>query len=126
VQQIALAVVGDGGRWLVGQRAQDQTLGGLAEFPGGKVRLGESPQDAAVRECWEETGLAVEVTGRFAPREHEYAHGRLELHFFRCRPTGAGAPLPPFRWVETADLAALEFPAANRPILAELLRERAP
>ncbi len=126
MQQIAVAVVGDGGLWLVGQRAQNQTLGGLAEFPGGKVRPGESPQDAAVRECQEETGLAVEVTGRFAPLVHEYSHGRLELHFFRCRPMGNGAPQPPFRWVETEDLAALQFPAANRPILAELLAEQAP
>lgn len=123
-QQIAVALVCDGGRCLVGQRAQNQTLGGLAEFPGGKVRPGESPQEAAIRECQEETGLAVEVTGRFAPVEHEYSHGRLELHFFRCRPTGTDAPLPPFRWVEMADLAALEFPAANRPILAELLGAR--
>lgn len=35
---------------------------GLWTFPGGFVDFDETPGEAAVRECWEETGLAVEIT----------------------------------------------------------------
>jgi ADP-ribose pyrophosphatase YjhB (NUDIX family) len=47
---------------------------GAWTFPGGFVDFDESPAEAAVRECWEETGLAVEITGLLdviAGQEHE-------------------------------------------------------
>ncbi len=122
---IAVAVVCHEGRYLVGRRAKDQTLAGKAEFPGGKVVPGESPADAAVRECREETGLEIAVTGAFDPIVHTYAHGTLELHFFRCRLVAAGAPWAPFAWVTAEDLTQLHFPAANQSILAALAAEQA-
>ena len=125
IQQIAVAVVRHEGRYLVGQRAKDQTLAGKAEFPGGKVLPGESPAEAAVRECREETGLEVEISGSFDPIVHTYPHGTLELHFFRCRLAAAGSPRAPFAWAPTEDLARLHFPAANRAILTALAAEEA-
>jgi len=124
---IAIAVVEHEGQVLIGRRADEIDLGGLWEFPGGKIGADETPEQAAVRECREETGLEVEVVLLDSIVEHQYdrpdrAQLAVQLHFFRCRPrTGKLAPLlAPFRWVDTRDLGHYEFPTANRAILNKL------
>ena len=87
--RIAIAVVERNGRFLVGQRPPGKPLAGFAEFPGGRVEAGETPEQAAIRECFEETGLSVAVVGRYDGRLHDYAHDRVHLHFFACRIAGA-------------------------------------
>lgn len=121
---VAIAVVQHEGRFLVGTRPAGVPLAGMAEFPGGKVQAGESPVEAAARECLEESGLMVEVGGEYFSTVQQYDHGLLEVHFFRCRVVGdKPAPHAPFRWVDAAELASLDFPAANGPLTEILLRE---
>jgi mutator protein MutT len=79
---IAIAVVERQGSVLIGLRPGETALGGLWEFPGGKVESGETPASAAIRECLEETGLLVRVVAPLETIEHDYAHGRLRLEFF--------------------------------------------
>ena len=115
---IAIAVVEQEGQYLIGQRPAGVALGGLWEFPGGKVLANESPIHAAIRECLEETGLAVEVVGEYPRHEHHYEHGAVQLHFFRCRlPDPMVKPRWPFRWVPRAELSHYEFPAGNNELL---------
>jgi 8-oxo-dGTP diphosphatase len=120
--RIAIAVVEYDGRFLVGQRSPDVPLAGLWEFPGGKVEPRETPEQAAARECLEETGLTVRVEAEFPRVGHDYAHDRVELHFFRCTPLDPNhPPREPFRWVAAAQLAELQFPEANRAIVNHLV-----
>ena len=139
--QVAIAVVQQNGKFLVGIRPDGKPLAGFAEFPGGKVDVGETPERAAVRECFEESGLCVEAIEKYFSTIHRYSHGLLEIHFFHCRlvteclpntplPDGrssvgtASPPLtPPFRWVSADELATLQFPAANRELTQLLLRQ---
>jgi 8-oxo-dGTP diphosphatase len=58
------AAIIDDGRLLAAQRAAPRELAGGWEFPGGKVNLGEDDQDALVRECREELGVAVKLRER--------------------------------------------------------------
>ena len=118
---IAIAVVEHDGQYLIGLRPEGVALAGLWEFPGGKVHPGESAAQAAVRECREETGLAVEVVAELDTVDHQYEHGQVELHFFRCRPVDAfQKPDARFRWVPASELPAYEFPAANCQLVARL------
>jgi 8-oxo-dGTP diphosphatase len=120
---IAIAVVEHNGKFLIGRRPDDVPLPNLWEFPGGKIKSGESAQQAAARECLEETGLEIEVGEEFPPVHHRYSYGELLLRFFRCHPRDpALAPHARFRWVVAADLANYEFPAANASLLAMLAR----
>ncbi len=118
---IAIAVVEHDGKFLIGLRPDGVALAGLWEFPGGKVQADETAAQAAVRECREETGLAVEVVAELDAVVHEYEHGQVELHFFRCRPLDASQkPDARFHWVPAAELTAYEFPAANCQLVARL------
>jgi mutator protein MutT len=123
---IAVAVVRQDGHVLIGQRPTGAPLAGLWEFPGGKVEPGETPQQAAARECLEESGIAVEIHGSFPKVTHDYDHARVELFFFDCRPKQpVPMPEPPYKWISVADLADYCFPAANALLIALLVNEAA-
>ncbi|MHB0958223.1 MAG: (deoxy)nucleoside triphosphate pyrophosphohydrolase [Pirellulaceae bacterium] len=120
---VAIAVVEHKERFLVGKRSANRPLGGLWEFPGGKIESDEPPREAAVRECREETGLRVDVTHCLLVHKQEYPHAEITLHFFACHlHDPESAPLYPFQWVTRQELAQLQFPAGNRPLL-QLLAE---
>lgn len=135
-QQIAVAVVRRGDEYLIGQRPPGVPLAGLWEFPGGKVHSGETPAQAAVRECREETGVDVTIIDALALVRHAYPHGELEIHYYACEPAacsaaaphGAAAPRGGFQWTLAARLAQCEFPAANAQIIAGIVarHERRP
>ena len=122
--RIGIAVVEHDGRFLVGIRSEDGPLAGYAEFPGGKCHADESAAECAIRECCEETGLRVDVTGPLLSREYEYPHGKVELHFFLCTPAAGSAHVPShagFRWVLAPDLPTLRFPPANDVVIDRLV-----
>jgi mutator protein MutT len=118
---IAIAVVENDDRFLIGQRPPGVVLAGFWEFPGGKVRQHESTNEATVRECREETGIDVEVVGTYGERLHKYDHGVVHLHFVACRPRDPlQPPYSPFRWVMRQDLSRYPFPPANDELLTVL------
>ena len=124
-QQIAVAVVERRGQYLSGLRPDGATLAGYWEFPGGKVAPGETAEQAACRECLEETGLEVRVSGQYLTVDYSYPHGPVRLHFFACSPTAQRRPLPErFRWVATSQLHEYRFPPANAALLEQLLSGR--
>jgi len=103
-------------RWLVHRRPAGGLLGGLWEFPGGKVEPGERPEDAARREWTEETGLPPPRLRRVGTLVHDYTHFRVRLHLWRgALPSGAGRPPTPpaHRWVTEAEFGALPRPRAT-------------
>jgi mutator protein MutT len=115
---VAIAVVEQDGRYLVGRRSAHLPLGGLWEFPGGKVEVGETPREAAIRECQEESGLRVRASHCLLVHQQAYEHATITLHFIACElcdPTTP--PHTPFEWIARGDLTQLQFPAGNAPLL---------
>ncbi len=135
-QQIAVAVVMAHGKVLVGRRAAPP-YAGYAEFPGGKLEQGESPEQAAVRECLEETGIDVVADRVLSETHHAEPDLRLRLTFVLCRLTShdtdrrregnnaCPVPLPPFEWIDAKMLSRRRFPPANRRVLDDLMQRLA-
>ncbi len=128
VQVVGAAVVrgdtADGREVLVAQRGSGP-LAGLWEFPGGKVEPGEDHEAALVRECAEELGVTVapEAFLGEVPLDGAVAGGApgtSTLRVWSARLV-AGEPVAhehrDLRWVRAADLEALDWIAADRPLL---------
>ncbi len=121
--QISVAVVRRRGRVLIGRRPDEGLLGGLWEFPGGKMEPGETPAEAAARELREEMCIDVAIGDLIAVVPHAYSHFRITLHAFDAAwvdGTPCGRAVSEWRWVRPAELAEYAFPAANRTILDRL------
>ncbi len=120
---IASGLVWRDGRLLIGRRPRDGLLGGLWEFPGGKVEAGEALAAACVREVAEETGLAVRLVEPFMSIDHAHTHFRLTLHLFHCE-AGPGRlsarGTEALRFVPLGHLDRYPFPRANRKALDAL------
>ena len=122
ITPIAVAVVTDSDRVLIGRRPAGVVLPGLWEFPGGKIARGETPAQAAARECQEEAGLEVVAGRTLDATQYTYDHGTISIHFVACKPSHAEAPIqPPFRWVARQELGNYEFPAANAKVVRLLI-----
>jgi A/G-specific adenine glycosylase len=109
--------------YFIQRRPDEGLLGGLWEFPGGKVEANESIEDACRRELKEELGVDVDVGRPIASIEHAYSHFRITLHAFACR-LRPESSLPetsqPSTWVTREEMTTYAFPRANRKLMAYL------
>jgi A/G-specific adenine glycosylase len=120
---IAVAVVRRRDRVLIGKRPPEGLLGGLWEFPGGKIEPGESPEEAAGRELREEMCIEAAIGRPIAVVPHAYSHFRITLHAFEATWTSGepcGDAVSEWKWVQPDELGNYAFPAANRPVLEQI------
>lgn len=118
----AVVALGWRGRWLVQPRPLRGLLGGLWEFPGGKIRPGERPIAAARRELNEETGVEVDVLEPRGIVHHGYSHFTVDLHLFEGVLPDTARPRvrPPARWLTPAEFEGRPRPTATVRALALL------
>ncbi len=118
----AVVALHDGERWLVQRRSEAGLLGGLWEFPGGKIEPGETPPAAARRELTEETGATVGPLIPVGIVRHGYSHFAVELHVFAGSPRRTPRLSVRRRWATTAEIGRLPLPRATEKIVALLPR----
>ena len=121
----ACALVDADGRVLLAKRPPGRPLAGLWEFPGGKVELGERPEQALVRELREELGIDVEERC-LAPltfASHGYDTFHLLMPLYVCRRwegTPAAREGQELAWVRPVRLGDYAMPPADEPLRAML------
>jgi len=82
--QVAAAVIVKDDKALIDLRSSTGLLGGLWEFPGGKVEDGETLPEALIRELREELGVEVAVGEALGVYRHAYTHFKVTVHTFRA------------------------------------------
>jgi len=111
---------------LLARRPSHGLLGGLWEFPGGKLQDGEDLPACLKREICEELGVDIHVGEAFGIYRHAFTHFRVTLHAFLCRLQG-GTPQPleasEICWVKPVDLAAYPMGKIDRQIASRLVNQ---
>ena len=122
---VVCGVIGNGeGEYLACLRPAGKHLGGLWEFPGGKVDLGESPEHALARELREELAVGVEVGQPLSPVIWDYAERTIRLLPFFCVITQGelrALEHEALRWCHPTEFWEIPWADADIPILRELI-----
>jgi 8-oxo-dGTP diphosphatase len=122
----AAALVDPDCRVLIAQRPQNKTLGGLWEFPGGKVEMDERPEQSLIRELNEELGIVVDEAC-LAPltfASFAYPDFHLLMPLYICRRWKGFATArehQALKWVRSKELRAYPMPPADAPLIAALI-----
>jgi 8-oxo-dGTP diphosphatase len=122
---VACALVDEDNRVLIAKRPGDKHMGGLWEFPGGKVEENETPEEAIIRELAEELGIDV-TQSCLAPltfASHDYDQFHLLMPLYICRQWNGEVEAKEgqeLTWVRANRLSGYEMPPADEPLKATL------
>lgn len=123
---VACALIDADKRILLAQRPEGKTLAGLWEFPGGKIDAGERPEQALIRELWEELGITVKEAC-LAPltfASYAYPDFHLIMPLYVCRRWDGSVvskESQALKWVMPRDLRNFAMPPADEPLIAPLI-----
>ena len=121
--QVVAALIWHEDRFLACQRPAHKARGLLWEFVGGKVEIGETPQEALIRECREELNVEIEVGDIFMEVEHVYPDLTVQLILFHARiQSGKIQKIEhnDIRWITVDEIDSLPFCPADEEILLRI------
>ena len=122
---IAVGVVFKNGKVLITRRKAEGLLGGLWEFPGGKIKDGESAAAACIREIREEVNLDVQIERHLAQVKRAYTHFKIVMDVFCCKYVSGRVYLrgpAAFRWIRLDEYKNYPFPKANHKFIPLLMK----
>jgi 8-oxo-dGTP diphosphatase len=123
---VAAAVILKNDKVFIAKRSQAAHQGGLWEFPGGKVEVGETAQQALKRELLEEIGIEINDAKHFIAIPFQYSDKSVLIDVFLVTdfmrdPWGKEGQLT--QWSDIEELKRLSFPEANKVIIDRLCEE---
>jgi A/G-specific adenine glycosylase len=121
---VTAAVIHQDGKIMIAQRPSQGLLGGLWEYPGGKLQPGEDLPACLQREIEEELDAGICVGAEVGVYRHAYTHFRVTLHAFHCALKDGSRPRPvqvqDLRWVTLDELSGYPMGKIDRQITRDL------
>jgi len=121
--QVTAALIWIEERVLIAQRGRGKRFACQWEFPGGKVRPGESPEECLRREIKEELNLEIRVDRHCCTVNHRYPDFDIELIAFWCSIMAGDLRLmehEQVRWISLAEASQYDFVEADLKVIAAL------
>ncbi|MCP4646570.1 MAG: (deoxy)nucleoside triphosphate pyrophosphohydrolase [bacterium] len=121
--EVSCAVILDGDLVLITQRSEFMPHPLKWEFPGGKLKAGETPESCIVREIWEELGVEISVIQLLPSVKHYYSDSAIKLIPFVCSLRKGKIALSEhrtYRWVHRSELEEIDWLEADVEVLALL------
>ena len=122
IEVVAAIIHDDEGRIFATQRGYGDFKDGW-EFPGGKMELGETPEDALIREILEELETRIVVESFFQTVEWDYPKFHLTMHCYWCRVDSGSLTLKEHeaaRWLNREQLESVDWLPADRAVVERL------
>ena len=121
--EVVAALIWQGDKFMICQRPAHKARGLLWEFVGGKVELGETKEQALIRECREELDILLSVGDIFMEVIHEYPDITVHLTLFNAT-IADGEPQKlehnDIQWIVPSEIPYFEFCPADEEILARI------
>ena len=121
--EVTCAVIVRDGKVLATQRSERMPHPLKWEFPGGKIKVGESPEQCIKREIIEELGIKIKVVQLFPTVIHSYEKSSIKLIPFLCSMMDEKISLREhkhYEWVFLSDLNTIDWLEADRKIVEKL------
>ena len=121
--EVVAALIWQGDKFMICQRPPNKARALLWEFVGGKVELGETKEQALIRECKEELDILISVGDVFMDVIHEYPDITVHLTLFNAT-IAEGKPQKlehnDIQWITPNDIPNYEFCPADEEILDKI------
>ena len=121
--EVVAALIWKNNNFMICQRPENKARGLLWEFVGGKVELGETKEQALIRECKEELNVLLSVSEVFMDVVHEYPDITVHLTLFNAT-IAEGEPQKlehnDIQWITPSEISNYEFCPADEEILAKI------
>ena len=118
---IAVGMIWCGNYFYIQKRPQNKMLGGLWEFPGGKVKQNETIKKALKRTIKKECDILPIINKKIAQIKHTYSHFSITLHCYKCGLKNKNLlKTKNSNWITSQDIFKFPFPKANHKIFQVL------
>ena len=124
---VACAIIERDGLILAAQRKEGMRLALKWEFPGGKIDLGESPEECLKRELIEEMGIHISIDRPLDPVTHQYSFFTVTLYPFLCTILSGDITLhehAAMKWLPPEELLSLDWAEADIPLIEHYIQSR--
>ncbi len=123
---VVAAIIVNNGKILITKRSNKMKLGGMWEFPGGKIEPDENEKQCIIREIKEELFLDISVSRHFLNSQHKYEFGNVNLSSYICKIENGNIKLTEhenYNWVSIDELINFNFVPADECIVKKLIEE---
>lgn len=114
--EVTCAIIMDEDKVLIAQRSNDMAHAMKWEFPGGKLKSGESPERGVIREIREELGAEISVDGLLPSVTYDYETHSIKLIPFICSLDSGEVTLKQhadFRWISKSEVTQYDILEAD-------------